>query len=60
MAKEKEDNLWRGKIYFPKEMKNGERKKMLFSEERKKPRKKRRTLFGEGKSIFCGGEEKQI
>ena len=26
MAKEKEENLWRGKIYFSKEMKNGEGK----------------------------------
>ena len=34
MAKEKEENLWRGKIYFPKEMKNGEGKGEKYLEKK--------------------------
>ena len=35
MAKEKEENLWRGKIYFSKEMKNGEGKGEKYLEKEK-------------------------
>ena len=63
MAKEKEENLWRGKIYFSKEMKNGEGKGEKYLEKENifilRMRRKRMIYFEKEKNICCGGKEKR-
>ena len=64
MAKEKEENLWRGKIYFSKEMKNGEGKgekylekeNIVFWSEEKSQERKWGNYLEKKNLFFCGGD----
>ena len=65
MAKEKEENLWRGKIYFPKEMKNGEGKGEKYLEKEnfvfgreEKAKKEKEEIIWRGKIYFFVEEKK--
>ena len=65
MAKEKEENLWRGKIYFPKEMKNGEgngekyleKENFVFGREEKAKKEKEEIIWRRKIYFSSGGEE---